>query len=444
MEPGATRAITGHPKGLAVLCFTQMWERFSFYGMRALLILYLTEQLLLPGHVEHVAGYPQLAGALTALFGPMSVQAISSQIYGLYGALTFLTPLFGGLIGARWIGTHRAVFVGGAIIALGHLMMAFEASFLFALLAIIVGSGLFTPNISAQVGMLYAAGDDRRDGGYSLFYLGINIGAFLAPLVCGTVGEIYGWHYGFSLAAVGMTAGLVLYALNMRHLAARTPIEATTKRAPVARRTILTVVAVMALSVLFWAAYEQIGNAMVLWLRDASDLHVTNGFALKITWFQAVNPFVILVGTPALLALWGGLARRGREPSSVAKMASGCLLFTSAFALLATVAAVTGMEGRAHWAWTVLAIALMTLGELHLAPTSWSMFSRLAPPGREALLMGLWLLPLFAGSYLAGVIGSHWEAMPHAGFFLLVGSLAATAALGFVVLWLVQRHRPAG
>src|SRR3546814_533366 len=157
------QALAGHPRGLAVLCFTQMLERFSFYGMRALLILYLTEQLLRPGHVEHVAGYSQLAGALTGLFGPMSVQAISSQIYGLYGALTFLTPLFGGLIGARWLGTHRAVFVGGTIIALGHLMMAFEASFLFALLAIILGSGLFTPNISAQVGMPYASGDDRRD-----------------------------------------------------------------------------------------------------------------------------------------------------------------------------------------------------------------------------------------------------------------------------------------
>src|SRR3546814_8878237 len=145
---------------------------------------------------------------------------------------------------------------------------------------------------------------------------------------------------------------------------------------------------ILALCVLFWAAYEQIGNAMVLWLLDASDLRVTGGFALKITWFQAVNPFVILVGTPVLLALWAGLARRGREPSTLAKMATGCVLFTGAFVLLATVAAVTGAGGRAHWAWTVLAIALMTLGGLHLAPTSWTVFSRLAPPGREELLMG--------------------------------------------------------
>lgn len=438
------RVAAGHPKGLAVLCFAQMWERFSFYGMRALLILYLTEQLLLPGHVEHVFGYPQLAGALEAIFGPLSVQAISSQIYGLYGGLTFFTPLLGGWIAARWLSTHRAVFFGGAIIAIGHLMMAFEASFLLALLAIIVGSGLFTPNISAQVGMLYAPGDDRRDGGYSLFYLGINIGAFLAPLVCGTVGEAYGWHYGFSLAALGMTAGLILYAFNMRHLAAHSAPADAGGHVPVAGRTVAIIVGVMLLSVLFWAAYEQIGNAVVLWLRDASDLRVTDRVALKITWFQAVNPFVILVATPLLLALWHRLARSGREPSPAAKMAIGCVLFTSAFLLFAVVAAANGADGRAHWGWTVLAITLMTLGELHLAPTSWSLFSRLAPPGREALLMGLWLLPLFAGSYLAGLIGSHWEAMSHAGYFLLVGGLAATAAIGFILIWLLQRRRPIG
>src|SRR3546814_90792 len=217
-------------------------------------------------------------------------------------------------------------------------MMAFEASFLFALLAIILGSGLFTPNISAQVGMLYASGDDRRDSGYSLFYLGINIGAFLAPLACGTIGEVYGWHYGFALAAIGVTAGMIIYALNIGHLPVRPPAGAASDHVTAPVRTVATVAAWMAFCGVFWAAYERIGNAMVLWLRDASDLRVTGGFALKITWFQAVNPFVILVGTPVLLALWAGLARRGREPSTLAKMATGCVLFTGAFVLLATVA----------------------------------------------------------------------------------------------------------
>jgi POT family proton-dependent oligopeptide transporter len=441
-----TAASGGYQRGLAILCFTQMWERFSFYGMRALLILYLTEQLLLPGRVEHVMGYPQLAGTLAWMFGPLSVQAISSQIYGLYGALTFLTPLLGGLIGAR-MGTHRAVFLGGAMIAFGHLLMAFEPTFLFALLAIILGSGLFTPNISAQVGMLYAPEDARRERGYSLFYVGINVGAFLAPLVCGTIGEIYGWHYGFSLAAIGMTAGLVIYGFNMRHLPDRPMTAAASDvatRAPTPLRTIALVAAVMASCVFFWAAYEQIGNAIVLWLRDASDLAVTDGFALKVTWFQAVNPLVILLGTPALLAFWTWQSSRGCEPSPAAKMAIGGVLFTCAFVLFASVAAMTPTGERAHWGWTILAIALMTLGELHIAPISWSLFSRIAPAGREGFFMGLWLLPLFAGSYLAGLIGAHWEEMTHARYFVLVGSVAATAAFGFILLSLMQRRRPIG
>ncbi|MCC7265958.1 MAG: peptide MFS transporter [Caulobacteraceae bacterium] len=427
-------AFRNHPRGLVVLCLTQMWERFSFYGMRALLVLYLTEELLRPERAGQVLGYGWLRGGLESVFGPMTIQAMSSQIYGLYGGLVFLTPLIGGLVADRYLGQRRAVFIGGALIALGHILMAFDATFLLALVAIIVGSGLFTPAISAQVGALYAAGDDRRDTGYSLFYVGINIGATAAPLICGTVGETLGWHLGFSLAAAGMIMGLAGYAAGARWLPPEAPPTPPAPPTPGVRFPLAAMLGIMAVSSLFWAAYGQLGNVMNFWLRDDSDLSVFSGFALKITWFQSLNPLFILLGTPLVVALWARMARRGREPSTLVKVALGCAFLAAAFWLLAGVAAVTAGGGKAHWSWTVLSIALLTLGELYLAPPSWSLFSRLAPRGRETLFMGLWLLPLFVGGYLSGLVGVFWETTSHEVFWLLVGGLSAIGAAATLVL----------
>ena len=194
----------GHPKGLTFLFTTEMWERFSYYGMRALLVLYMTKYLLLPGHAAGVVGLAGVKSGLAAIFGPLDVQPLSSQIYGFYTALVYLTPIFGGLLADRVLGQRRTVVIGAILMAIGHFMMAVEQLFLFALLALILGSGAFKPNISTQVGGLYAPGDRRRDRAYSIFYVGINVGAFLAPLVCGTLGEAAGWHYGFAAAGVGM------------------------------------------------------------------------------------------------------------------------------------------------------------------------------------------------------------------------------------------------
>ncbi len=208
----------GHPRGLTYLFTTEMWERFSYYGMRSLLVLYMTKYLLLADHSGNVVGLLALKRALESVFGPLDVQPLSSQIWGLYTGLVYFTPIFGGLLADRVLGQRRTVVIGAVLMAIGHFMMAVEQLFLFALLALILGSGCFKPNISTQVGGLYAPGDPRRDRAYSIFYVGINVGAFLAPLICGTLGEEVGWHYGFAAAGVGMCIGLCIYLYALPHL----------------------------------------------------------------------------------------------------------------------------------------------------------------------------------------------------------------------------------
>src|SRR6201993_4066714 len=207
----ASGELFGHPRGPTFLFTTEMWERFSYYGMRSLLVLYMTKYLLLPDRSGAVVGLLGLKNALEGVFGPLDVQPLSSQIWGLYTGLVYFTPIFGGLLADRVLGQRRTVIIGAALMAIGHFMMAVEQLFLFALLALILGSGCFKPNISTQVGGLYTPSDHRRDRAYSIFYVGINLGAFLAPLVCGTLGQELGWHYGFAAAGIGMTIALLIY-----------------------------------------------------------------------------------------------------------------------------------------------------------------------------------------------------------------------------------------
>src|SRR6476619_4402320 len=212
--PRATDSETdlfGHPRGLTFLFATEMWERFSYYGMRALLVLYMVKILLRPGHADNVFGLTTLRSFFESMTGPLGVQPFSSHIYGLYTGLVYLTPVFGGRLADRVLGQHRTIVLGAAMMAIGHFMMAFEPLFLLALTMLILGNGAFKPNMSAQVGGLYGRGDPRRDRAYSIFYVGINVGAFLAPLVCGTLGEQLGWHYGFTAAGIGMTIALAIY-----------------------------------------------------------------------------------------------------------------------------------------------------------------------------------------------------------------------------------------
>src|SRR5580700_11317014 len=276
-DGAASAEIFGHPRGLTFLFTTEMWERFSYYGMRSLLVLYITKYLLLGRRAEGTLGLSGLKNGLEAVFGPLDVQPLSSQIYGLYTALVYLTPIFGGLLADRVLGQRRTVIIGAILMAIGHFLMAVEQLFLFALGALILGNGAFKPNISTQVGGLYAPGDPRRDRAFSIFYVGINVGAFLAPLVCGTLGEMLGWHYGFAAAGVGMLIGLAIYLYAMPLLPPDELQKAKAgrvERKPLDRDEWRAVVALLVLflpNTLFWATYEQQGNTIALWADANTD-----------------------------------------------------------------------------------------------------------------------------------------------------------------------------
>jgi POT family proton-dependent oligopeptide transporter len=447
MPPGseARTELFGHPIGLSYLFATEMWERFSYYGMRALLVLYMVKYLLQPERAETVVGYGAIKGGLESLFGPLDVQPIASQIYGLYTGLVYLTPIFGGLLADRVLGQRRTVVIGAALMAVGHFMMAVESLFLFALLVLILGNGAFKPNISTQVGTLYAPGDPRRDRAYSIFYVGINIGAFLAPLVCGTLGEEIGWHYGFSAAGVGMTIGLAIYLHASRTLPADVLSVARPAAAdarPMTRDEWRAIAALLLLCIpvtFFWATYEQQGNTIALWADDYTDKRVDLGvwaFDIPTTWFQAFNPFMIFAFTPLVVALWARQARRGTEPSTVAKLAIGCAGVAASNILMAVAAIDAGVGGKASWLWLLAYFIVITLGELYLSPIGLSLVSKVAPARLLSMMMGCWLATSFTGNFIAGWLGSYWSAMNKAEFFLMIAAIAALAA---AAIWAIGR-----
>lgn len=439
--PVAPAAAPRHPRGLAVLFLTEMWERFSFYGMRSLLVLYMTGELLQPGNADGVWGFPALEAALESAMGPMSVQAISSQIYGIYSSLLFLTPLAGGLLADRWLGQRRSVLLGGVIMAAGHFLMAFHATFLLALLCIIIGNGCFKPNVTAQVGGLYAPGDSRRDRAYSIFYVGINLGGLLAPAVCGTLGELYGWHYGFTVAGAGMLIGLAVFIAGRRYLPpdAVAPVagpRVAVRAAPGDRRAVAALCLVALTTTLFWATYEQQGNTLVLWIRDSVDRSFFGLFDLKVTWFQSVNPLFIFALTPLVLDRWARQSRRGTEPGPIAKMATGCFLAAAAYALLTLAAAGAGAHTPVSWLWVIGYFLLLTLGELFISPIALSLFSRAAPPRLLSMMIGVWFLSGVVGNFLAGLLGSRWELVPKPWFW---GFMAAVALVAGCVMLALRR-----
>jgi POT family proton-dependent oligopeptide transporter len=353
-------------------------------------------------------------------------------------------PVVGGLIADRWLGQRRTVILGGVLMAIGHFLMAFEPLFLIALTTLILGNGAFKPNMSAQVGGLYAPGDPRRDRAYSIFYVGINLGAFLAPLVCGTLGEEVGWHYGFTAAGVGMTIALVVYLFAMRTLPpdelqrARTD---GTERMPLDRQEWRGIFALLLLFVpttFFWATYEQSGNTIALWADDYTDRHIDlivwKG-EIPVTWFQAFNPFMIFAFTPLVIALWAWQERRGREPSTITKMALGCLCVALAN-LIMFGAAWTAAGDSASWVWLLGYFVVLTLGELYLSPIGLSLVSKVSPARVVSMMMGVWLATSFFGNFLAGWLGSFWSSMDKPHFFLMIAGIAAAASL---VIWAFNR-----
>ena len=428
----APSEIFGHPRALPFLFATEMWERFSYYGMRALLVLYMVKYLLLPAQAGQVHGLAAFRQALELVFGPLALQPLASQIYGFYTGLVYLTPIFGGLLADRVLGQRRTVILGAALMAIGHFMMAFERMFLFALIFLILGNGCFKPNISTQVGSLYAPGDRRRDSAFSIFYVGINLGAFLAPLICGTLGETYGWHYGFAAAGVGMTIGLIVYLAATPTL----PADAFARReaaAPLDREGWRAIAAILVLILpvsLFWGTYEQQGNTIVLWAANFTDRHLL-GFDIPITWFQALNPFMIFAFTPFIVALWRW--QGAREPSTVAKLAVGCFLNAASWLIMVAAAHLAGGD-KASWLWLFAFFVVMTVGELYLSPTSLSLVTKVAPVSLLSMMMGVWLATNFIAGFLAGYLGTFWSSMGKGEFFLMLAVISGVAGIAIALI----------
>jgi POT family proton-dependent oligopeptide transporter len=321
--------------------------------------------------------------------------------------------------------------------ALGHFMMASEGLFYPALITIAIGNGLFLPSLPSQIGGLYAASDPRRATAYNVYYVGINLGAFIAPLACGTIGELFGWHWGFAVAGVGMVLGLVVYTMGSRYLAVETKGSRVDEPQAIAAtpggtgRRFALFAGIAAVVVVFRGAYEQLGNTVALWADRGVDRAVAHDWSIPMTWFQSLNPLAVFLFTPLLLAHWRRVARRtGREASSVVRMAIGAGLVSASYLGLAAAAAAAEASGApANVGWLVMFFIVLTLGELYILPVGLGLFARLAPSGHAATAIATWFFAAFLGNLLAGALGSLWSRLHPSQFFLMMALVAAVAAL---------------
>jgi POT family proton-dependent oligopeptide transporter len=451
VPPEKQRQFFGHPVGLYILFFTEMWERFSYYGMRGLLKGYIAYALFStagralqpPGGTEYpkeaptnphdVLGFP----IFHSIYPDSSVQDFGSHLYGLYTALVYATPVIGGYLADKYFGQRKTVMVGAIIMAIGHFVMASQQLFFLALGLLIIGNGAFKPNISTQVGDLYPPGDARRDGAFTIFYMGINLGAFLCNFVCGFLATTWGWDYGFGAAGVGMVIGLFVYLLGQRYLAPEKPRAAEAKVATAEGSGPLTadewrrvgaLCVLCLLNVAFWAVYEQQGNTMETWSETQTNWTFF-GHSLPPSLFQSFNPFMIFVFAPVLDMYWRWQNRRGTEPTSVAKMAIGATVLGLSFIVMAVGAHIVG-NGVGSLAWPFFCTLILTIGELYLSPVGLSLVTKVSPARIVSMMMGIWLASSFAGNYLSGVIGTYYDDMSKTAFFLMLSVIGvATGAL---------------
>jgi proton-dependent oligopeptide transporter, POT family len=423
-------AFLGHPRGLFYLAFTEAWERFSYYGMTALLSLYMVNQLLLPGHVEQIEGFAAFRAAVESLVGPLSTQALASQIFGLYSGFVYFTPLLGGMIADRWIGQRNGVVIGALCMSAGHIAMSFDRAFLFALLALVVGSGFLKGNISVQVGAVYPPEDEtRRTRGYIIFSTAINIGAVAGPVVCGLIAQVRGWHAGFGVAAIFMLLGLATYLYGYRYLPARVKRQTFEVARVVAteRRAVYALVAVMIITIFQSVAYSQIFNVNPIWIQQ----HVApgvGGFPIPVPWYQSVNSISSIVAVPLLFWIWKKQAMRGREPDELAKIGTGAWV-AAASNLILVAASVAAGGAPVHPIWPVVYSAGLGISFLYYWPTLLALVSRGAPARMNATLMGLTFMSLFVANNLVGWIGGFYEKMSPAAFWAMHAAISAAGGL---------------
>ncbi|MFN3389476.1 MAG: peptide MFS transporter [Allosphingosinicella sp.] len=443
IETRADRAFLGHPKGLGYLAFTEAWERFSYYGMQALLVLYLVNYLLLPENVGNVAFFEEFRG----FYGGLDGQPLASAIVGTYFALVYLTPILGGLIADRLTGKRRAVLIGAIVMSLGHFLMAFEITFLFALLCLVIGSGLLKGNIASQVGSLYKPEDLRRADAFQIFYLGINAGVIAAPLIVGTLGESVGWHWGFGAAGVGMLISLGIYIAGQKHLPAdhiQPRSKAERAAAPKLTRTdwlatvaLLLLIPVVAIAIV---PNNQIFNAYLVWGDRDFDL-TWMGTKLPTTWLITLDAVVSVSFLAGVALFYRWYAKRWREPDELTKIIIGSAFSIGGMLCLFLAAWTQGPGEKIGLFWPVMFHVVNSIGFAHMLPVSLALFARLAPKAINATVIGVYYLAFFAGNSMVGWVGGYLETMPATQFWLLHAGFAAAAGAAFLLFKLLLSKR---
>jgi proton-dependent oligopeptide transporter, POT family len=405
----AEKSLFGHPRGLAILFLTEMWQIFSLFGMGTILVYYMIFEL-------HLG------------------QGTASQIYGLYAGVASLSPLLGGLLGDMLLGPRRAIIGGCLLMLAGFLLLAFEESLYIALLTVALGSGLYSPNFPSQIDMLYRKDDPRRAQAYNIYYVGINLGAFLAPFVTGTVAERYGWHFGFMVAAIGMLIGLLTYlfldrARLLHPVLAEPPRQQqNASNGHLSRAAVIPLVGIWLSALIVRIAYGQMGNTIPLWIETTN--RRLGEFLIPMTWFQSLNPLFIFLGTPVLLAVWSAAKQRGTNIGVVAKLLMGSCLIGLSFSVAAIACAWGQISGGGVSAtWVVALFLLGTFGELCIFPTGLALFSLLAPRGFQGITISLWYLCGAPASLMSGLLGQWWTPLGPTTFFLLLSGIAFLSAV---------------
>jgi POT family proton-dependent oligopeptide transporter len=466
----------------------------SYYGMRALLVLYMTKYLLFdPERAARVTGFQTLKNILEMGMGPLDIQPLSSQLYGLYTGFVYLSPFFGGILADKVWGKRRSVYIGGALMAIGHFLMAFESQFLLALFFLILGNGAFKPNISTQVGNLYSEEDPRRDGAFTIFYMGINLGAFFSPFLCDNFAnwlcKVLGytepgaaWHLGFTFAGVGMMLGMLFYHFGRKHLAPENiehlaPLEERRKTfwltslgffgtmigfiALLMLPTTLKAIVILAIfaaivysirqisdsidrskvaalvtlcigTIAFWAIFEQQGNTLQLWADERADWAA---IGLRSTNYQSINPLMIFIFAPVLTGWWESRAKKGKSKSSaIRKMAIGCFLSGAAFLILSQATKIMAADkDLMNLGWLMVVTWIFTMGELYLSPIGLSLVTKVAPQRLLSMMMGMWFMSSFIGNYLAGRLGGLYSTMSNETFFMLFAILGGVVGVFFML-----------
>ena len=433
MTKSKSTAFLGHPSGLGWLAGAEFWERFSYYGMQALLVIYMTQYLLLPAHVGQIWAFVPFRGAVESIYGKLTPAELASIIFGFYAGFVYVTPLLGGWVADRLIGRTRTVTIGALLMALGHFLMAFEASFLFALLCLLIGVGCFKGNIAAQVGELYSETDPRRADGFQIYYLGIQIAVIISPFVCGTLGETVGWAYGFGAAGVGMLIGLGTYLIGRPALPPEKIRGGEVVRPPMTRRDgvavaiLIALVPVLALSLV---GNQEIFNAYLIWAQKNFQL-VFFGKTMPITWMLSVDAFISTILMAGSVMFWHWWAKRWTEPDEITKMLIGVVIAALAPTVLAVASSVVASTGHpVSLIWAVAFHALNDLGFANVLPVGLALYSRAAPKGLSGIMVAIYYLQLFMANMMVGYLGSLFDVMPATQFWLLhVGLMAISAVI---------------